>query len=296
MLQYLLRSWATNAARQQFRETAMHTLREQLSGAAGQAAAEEARQRPCDVGIVFALGIEAGGLEDRLDGALALEGSGFTVRQGGLARRHVVLLIAGHGRAAARRGVEALIAGHRPRLVLSAGLAGGLQPELRKFDIVVADSVADEAGERLAIDVRYPPEPHVHIGRLLTVDRIVRTPDEKRRLGREHQALAVDMETAAVAAVCREQKIRFMAVRIVSDTADDELPRDLGRLLKQKTTAGKLGAALGAIVNRPSSVKDLYRLQEDALLASDRLAKFLAALIKQLPMAEPEPSAAAQPE
>jgi hypothetical protein len=75
----------------------------------------------------------------------------------------------------------------------------------------------------------------------------------------------------------------FMAVRVVSDAADDELPPDVERLLVQKTNAGRLGAALGSIWRRPSSLKDMFQLQQNAIAASDRLAKFLAGLIKHLP-------------
>jgi adenosylhomocysteine nucleosidase len=53
-------------------------------------------------------------------------------------------------------------------------------------------------------------------------------------------------------------------------------------LAKQKTRTAKLGAVVGAAWRRPSSVKDMWKLKEDALLASDRLAKFLASTIGQL--------------
>ena len=49
--------------------------------------------------------------------------------------------------------------------------------------------------------------------------------------------------------------------------------------------ASKLGAAAGAIMKRFSAAKDLWKLREDALKASDRLAKFLASIVEQLPKA-----------
>jgi adenosylhomocysteine nucleosidase len=90
------------------------------------------------------------------------------------------------------------------------------------------------------------------------------------------------METLAVARVCQAEKVRFLAIRAISDSVDQELPRDVDRLVKKKTLAGRLGAAAGAIVNRPSSIKDMWQLKEDALVASSRLATFLAGIVPQL--------------
>jgi adenosylhomocysteine nucleosidase len=298
ILRSLLATWLQNAARQGLQERVASAVRDQMAGgdsAAHDPAAAAVRQRPCDVGIVFALGIELGGMEDRLDGAVVTHGHGFVARQGGLKGRHVVLLESGVGREAARRGTEALVAGHRPQWIVSAGFAGGLMPQIKKGDIVLADSVADLEGKRWSIDLRLGPDaasPGWHVGRLLTVDRVVYRADEKRALGQEHQALAIDMESSAVAEACSRHGIRFLAVRIVTDNVDEELPKDVERLLRPATTARRLGAAVGAILNRPSSVKDMLRLKEEALIASDRLAKFLAGVIVQLPpdSAPPKPN------
>ena len=78
-----------------------------------------------------------------------------------------------------------------------------------------------------------------------------------------------------------------MAVRVISDAAQDELPRDVERLIERPTMAGKLGAAAGAIVRRPNSVKDFWNLKEQALVATDRLATFLLSLMEQLPPPPP---------
>jgi adenosylhomocysteine nucleosidase len=292
ILRSLVTAWLQNAARSKIHEQMADAVRRQVRPGADDSESAAVRQRPCDVGIVFALGIELGGMEDRLDGAVVTQGGGFVARQGGLKGRHVVLLESGVGREAARRGTEALLAGHRPSWVVSAGFAGGLQAQVKKNDIVMANSVADLEGRRLAIDLKMSPEalaavPGLHVGRLLTIDRVIHRPDEKRHLGQEHGALAVDMESSAVAEVCGQTGTRFLAVRIVTDAMDDALPADVERLLRPGTAARRVGAALGAVFNRPSSVKDMLKLKEDALVASDRLAKFLAGVIVQLAPATP---------
>jgi adenosylhomocysteine nucleosidase len=266
------------------------------NGAAGEptkeqpASAEPAKRDllPCHVGVVVALPMESGYLEDRLAGLINIHGHGFTIRTGGLAGRGVAVMITGHGQKAARKGALALIEGHCPRWVISAGFAGGLQPQIERGDIVMADSVAGEHGQRLAIDLRMPESeesssPRVHVGRLLTVDHIIKSADEKRLLGQQHAALAVDMETLAVAQVCRNEKQRFLAIRAITDAVDDELPADVERLLNRPTMARKIGSAAGSLLRRPSAAKDLWKLRESAIVAADRLAKFLDGIIRQLP-------------
>lgn len=285
--QSLLRNWV----REQARQKAFDAVRQ---AAEARATAQPAQGGvPCDVGLVFALGAELGGLEDLLQGVLTTRGSEMVVRQGHLKGRSVVLVQAGAGCLAAARGTQALIAGHRPKWVISAGFAGGLDPKLGRGDILMVDSVTDASGRKLAIDLKVSPEslagtPRLHVGRLLTVDSIVRRAEEKRALGQAHAALALDMETWAVAEVCRQDKVRFLAVRIISDTVDDELPAEVEPLVRQKTRAARLGAAAGAIFHRPSSVKDMLKLKENALVASDRLARFLAGMIVQLVPPEEE--------
>jgi adenosylhomocysteine nucleosidase len=152
----------------------------------------------------------------------------------------------------------------------------------------MADCIVGEQGERLSIDLRLPagekqPTSGIHVGRLLTVDRIIRKVDEKRALGQKFDAVAVDMETLAVAQVCKQEKQRFLAIRAITDAVDDELPRDVERLLNRPTMVRKLGAAAGSIVRRPSAAKDLWKLRESAITAADRLAKFLVGVVEQLP-------------
>ena len=79
------------------------------------------------------------------------------------------------------------------------------------------------------------------------------------------------MESAAVAAVCREKLVRFLSVRVISDDAHTDLPREVASVIAH----GELsrGCALRAVWQRPSSVKDFWKLYEHALEAADRLAK-----------------------
>lgn len=282
-LRQALNTWLRNEAQSRAQAAVGEALQ-------GKPASDEAPAPPCAVGVIFALSMEAGGLLDLMSGVATTRGAGFVARRGTLDGRAVVVFESGPGPENAQRATRALLAGHQPEWVISAGLAGGLDPKLAKFDLLAANSVANPLGGRLSIDLQMPEQRGLHVGRLLTVDHIVRTPAERRSLREQHDALAVDMETFASAEVCAARGAKFLSVRIVSDTADQELPVDIEHLLKQTTLGGQAGAVMGSLFRRPSAIKDLWRLREDALVASDRLARFLRDMIVQLtPSSETQP-------
>jgi adenosylhomocysteine nucleosidase len=243
---------------------------------------------PCDFGIVFALSIESGALVDQLSNVSVTRAAGFTIRQGQLGEHRVVLVESGAGRENAVKATHALLDAHRPRRVVSAGFAGGLVESIRRGDLLVADSVVHSEGSLWTAAPSPLPSwlseyPNLHVGRLLTVDAVVRLPDEKRALGERHQAIAADMESLWVAEVCQQREVPLMVVRAISDSVQDQLPPDVGRLLAQKTTAARLGAAVRSIVNRPSSFVDLIKLQQNALAASEKLAELLVRIVSTPP-------------
>lgn len=281
MWQSFVRSWV----QQQVQQSAAEVLR---AASQERSAAADRPNVPCDVAVVFALGIEAGGLEDLLTSVVITNACGLKLHQGTLHDRVVVVAETGLGAQAATAGTQAVLAGHRPTWLISAGFAGGLDRRLRRGDIVMANSLMDGHGRRLAIDLKLDPQKaaatrRLHIGPCLTTDKILYRSSDKARLGAECEALAVDMESWAVGDVCRQAKTPFLAVRIISDAVDDELPPDVEALARQRSALARFGAAAGAVVRRPSSIKDMLQLRQDALVLSDRLARFLAGMIEQLP-------------
>lgn len=267
-------------------------------GEATEKASEEARATmddlpPCDVGFVFALGIEAGGLEDLLSDISYLRGEKIAVRFGNLEGRRVVIVISGPGAKAARHATEALLRGHRPRWVVSSGFAGALKPQPRFKDIVMADHLVNQQGQRVQLDLQVDRESAenmrgVHLGTLLSADRLIRQPQEKRELGERFDALAVDLETFATAQVCAAYQVPLLSVRVISDEVDTQLPPEVDYLMDLHKWSEKLGGAVGALWRRPSSIKDFWALKERGLIASDHLAQFLKSMAASLPRPEIE--------
>jgi adenosylhomocysteine nucleosidase len=239
---------------------------------------------PADVGIVAALPLEVGYLVDMLRRVRRYHASSMPVIEGEHQGKIVAIAVGGMGRGAARRAAGVLLDGHRPSWIISAGFAGALNPALERNDLALPEELIDADGRRFPVSrpdslggaVRHAS------GRLLTVDQLVLDPAEKAELHRSTGADLVDLESSAVAAICAERLVRFLSIRIVSDDARTHLPAEVASLLT-KSGSYRIGAALRAIWNRPSSVVDFWTLHEHALEAADRLAQFIARCLGDLP-------------
>jgi adenosylhomocysteine nucleosidase len=244
-------------------------------------------QRPdfarAHIGIVHATAMEISPLLKVFDRLRKYSGGKLVFRGGLFGDIRIALAQSGMGPVAARSATRALIDGHSPQWIISAGFSGALQPEMKVGDIVVGNSIVDRNGAQLTIDLKMEPNPAkgLYVGRLVMVDRIVPTVAEKKALAQDHAAIAVDMESLAVAQVCRESKIRFMAVRVISDDLSADLPAEVVSVVGASGTV-RLGAAVGALFKRPGSAKDMWRLREQGMDAADRLATFLEGVVEQL--------------
>ncbi|MBC8357049.1 MAG: nucleoside phosphorylase [Planctomycetes bacterium] len=286
LLRWLVSNWVRQNAQEHLRSAVTEAMRGAHS--AEEHDGEGEPLPPIDVVVVFALSIESGGFIDLLQERITTRCHSHIEHRGQLNGRQVLVADSGVGQGAAMAVTADVIRLHQPNWVISAGFAGALQPELRRGHILMADDVTDVTGKRLSIGLTVDhaaieASPSLHVGRLLTVDQLIRTKSQKEQLGTNHRALACDMETLAVAEACQNAGAKFMSVRIISDSMEDELPKEIEGLMAQDSLVGKIGAAAGAIVNRPSSVKDMWKLKEDALKATDRLARFLTGVIDQLP-------------
>lgn len=233
--------------------------------------------RRSNIGIVAALSIEIGPFLDRLTGLRKISGRRSAVYEGELADRRVCVILSGPGRPNARAATRLLIDGHRPSWIISAGFAGGLDPSLKRNEIVAVAEVRDEAGASCELEASH--RLGLPTARLLTVDRIIATAREKSALKFKHNVDLVDMETIGTAEVCAERSTRMAGVRVISDEAGVDLPSEVNAILGS-SGAYRIGAALGAIVRRPSSIKDLWGLREVAIEAADRLDQTLDSLIR----------------
>jgi adenosylhomocysteine nucleosidase len=169
----------------------------------------------------------------------------------------------------------------RPGVVLSAGFAGALQEGLRPGDLIWGSEVADAGGRPWKVSwqgaTTDQPPAGSRIGRLLAMTRLVGRPEEKRFLGTRYDALAVDMESAAVARFCTEHEIPFGCLRAISDDVDSRLsPRLLSLLSGGRVSMFKVAKTFAA---SPCLARDVLRLARHTRKAAHQLGRGLQALL-----------------
>ncbi len=127
-----------------------------------------------------------------------------------------VLICGGIGAQAARRATEAVIREVRPERVVSVGYAGALNHAL---------NVADIVEPRTVINARDGSRTETGSGQGTLVSyAAVADREQKGKLGRAYEAVAVDMEAAAVAQGAQVHEVEFAAVKAISDGADFLMP------------------------------------------------------------------------
>lgn len=199
--------------------------------------------------------------------ALKEESAPFETAAAG--RPGLSVFVIGIGRANAEKNIRAALdaSPNTPELVLTCGFAGGLDPELAINDVVFeADEGSAIAARLLAAGAR-PARFHC-------APRIAVTAHEKKELRDATGADAVEMESEAVHAVCRERGIPCATVRVVSDTADEDLPMDFNQFTKPDLSLdhAKLMQAIG---RSPLKIPALMRLQRQTKAAAAALAEVL---------------------
>ncbi len=176
---------------------------------------------------------------------------------------------------------------------LSAGLAGSLRPEFQVGDVVAARAVVSgetRAGSRER-EIQCDPtlvslaaaRGAKIVDRFFRSNHVVGTAEEKRRLG--ELAGIVEMESFEVLLEAGAFSIRAVAIRAISDGADDNLPIDMNRILSEQGDVS-IPRVVGQIARRPQSLPGLVRLGQRSRDAAEALAEYLdgylIALVKQM--------------
>jgi len=238
----------------------------------------------CDAGIVFAVPIEADAFARLAADRVEIRAAAVTIEVGVVAGRRVAWCASGVGAAAATAATRLLVDGHRPTVVISAGFAGALDAALPRGSVVrPLRSVAEADLRPIPLWTPDGAAAEPCAATILTVDRVVATAEAKRCLAAASGANLVDMETHAVATVARAAGLPCAAVRVISDDATEDLPREIAALAAPQSALRRLGAAFNAVGRRPRAAIDLWRLWEHAVVDGRTLATALAELLQSLP-------------
>ncbi|MGR0186647.1 phosphorylase family protein [Azospirillum aestuarii] len=200
-----------------------------------------------------------------------------------LARRSGLPVACATGDAAAAVAAHRLLEGGACGIV-SFGIAGGLAADLRPGSLVLARAVVDEDGAvfeacRFWQDRLRDALPQAHSALVAGARMPTATVGDKARLRALSGAVAVDLESLAVARVCRAWGRPFAVLRAVADPAWRALPT---AALAGLDEAGRItpGAVLARLAADPGQLMALGRLAWDlgrALAALRRAAQAIPA-------------------
>lgn len=175
-----------------------------------------------------------------------------------------LLTVSGMGWEAALEGSKALVAAGATALA-SVGTAGALDPALECGAIVLPEEVVSFESPPVPADPRWRwvlagalPREQVYGGRLLGTRRPLGSRLDKAIARRETRAVAVDMESAAVARVAADAGVPFVAVRVIVDTAGEDLPRAV--VAASGGTHPSLPRLLAGLIRAPADLGALIRL------------------------------------
>jgi len=187
-----------------------------------------------------------------------------------------LLSVSGMGSAAAADAARALVDAGATALT-SWGMAGGLDPALSAGTIFLPSTVISRDGasfpttgqwrERLsAAVVSLRP---VACGKLLTSSYAIDAVAGKAAAFRETGALAVDMESLAIAQIAAAHGLPFIAVRVIVDTAHDVLPPAV--IAASRSGQVQIWRLIRALALTPTDLAALVRLAQRYRAASRSL-------------------------
>lgn len=209
----------------------------------------------------------------------------ITLHRAQIGRAQVEMVVTGMGVDNATRMANAVLAMKTPyQFCISAGFAGALSDKYSVGDILVAEAMQQlgksktlQCSRNLVYAAR--DDGAKQVNRFLTCDHVVRTVEEKVQLA--PFAGAVEMESFAVASVARDHNLPLVAIRVISDTTDRDMPVRVDKMIDEKGRVN-VGGVARQVVQHPLQLPALIRLGRDSRTAAEALANFLEAFIKKL--------------
>ena len=198
------------------------------------------------IGIIGAMNVETAGLVAEMEQTKTSLVSGVTFTEGVLCGKNVVVATCGVGKVFAAICAEAMILKFGVTALLNTGVAGGLSPMLEVGDVVVADEVVqhdmnttalgdprgllsginvikiktDERLTKALCEATAKEGLNGIVGTVASGDLFVAKQSAKDKLVAEFDAVACEMEGAAIGHVAYVNNIPFAVLRAISDGGD----------------------------------------------------------------------------
>lgn len=192
------------------------------------------------IGIIVAMDKELQQLLQLMDKPLECLQKGQSFWIGEIGDSSLILTKSGIGKVNAAYGAINLIDNFRPDVVISTGCAGGASTDLEIRDVVVSTQICyhdawcgqpNEKGQIQGLPAKYEAEAkmlgiaknlksnaHIVPGMIVSGDWFVDNVEKMKSIIADFpDAIAVDMESAALAQICYLYQMPFLSFRVISD-------------------------------------------------------------------------------
>jgi adenosylhomocysteine nucleosidase len=192
--------------------------------------------------------------------------------------QYTVAIVCGMGEDNARFAVQTLLKLNVGTLV-SWGTAGALTENIQSGDLVLADKVVANDGKKYSFDAEWNKyifnelcntSLKIHHGMITHAGQVLATAADKKRLHGETNALAVDMESLAIARIANEEKLPCVSIRAIVDEAAQCIPE---AIIKNTDTFGRpsLFPLFSSLIRNPGLITDLIKLRSAMKAATTSL-------------------------
>ena len=221
------------------------------------------------IGIICAGDDELAPFLEELEVNDTVEKAMLKFYEGKLCGFEVVILFCGACKVNAAIAAQILIDSFHVNAVINAGTAGGMDPALKIFDTVISTEVAyhdveeeiltefhpwmksvfftadekllnyaKEAAAKISTTSTTSAKGKIYFGRMVTGEAFI-TDAGRQQIIDKFNPLSVDMETGSIAHVCYVNKIPFISIRTVTDTAEHSGSRTFEENLKEASKIAK---------------------------------------------------------
>lgn len=151
--------------------------------------------------------------------------------------------------------------------LISWGCAAALSTSLKSGDLILADKLIDAENSEMTVNVDWYSHTKnrlanfmvVHSGALAESSSIVSSSMDKKQLHSITGAIALDMESIAIAKVARQHTLPFIAIRAIADPVTMSLPLAINYSLNDGGDI-MLGRLLLFLLRHPSELPGLIKL------------------------------------
>ena len=197
-------------------------------------------------GFICALSVEVEGIVKLMENTEKTTVAKITYHKGEIYGKEVVCCECGIGKVNAAMSTQIMIDLYHPDVIINSGIAGSLSGEIRIGDIVVSDDCVQhdmdgtEMGDPLGqvqfndeLRTYFPADKatadrlfeacktidgiNVFRGRIASGDVFISSRDRRQKVADHFDAIACEMEGAAVGTVCYRNGVPFAILRSISD-------------------------------------------------------------------------------